>query len=127
MTYQPVAQKLCTFDTLRNAPPGHYLALNIACMGTTCKVSLGTIPHRVVDPEATTNYRMFTPLLTPEGMAGETRQQICTLECVALDEACNVINATYTKAGIPCSISADNFFLLLNGRVLHAPDHPLKF
>ena len=127
MAYQPVAQQLCTLAMLEKAPKGHYIALNIAHVGTTCKISLGTIPYRTVDPEATTNYRMFTPLLTPEGVEGETRQRICTLECQALDEACKIITARYAEAGIEVSISSDNFFLLLNGRVMYAPDHPLKF
>lgn len=130
MAYQPVAQQLCTVDMLGKAPKDHYIALNIGYVQaqgkTTYKISLGTIPHRVVDPEATANYRMFTPLLTPEGTDGKTRQEICTLECQALDEACKVINARYAEEGIPCSLSSDNFFLLVNGRVVFVPDHPLK-
>ncbi|MSS74612.1 hypothetical protein EXS73_00125 [Candidatus Pacearchaeota archaeon] len=131
MEYQSVTDRLCTWETLERAPSGHYLALNIAYIKgighITCKVSLGTIPHKINDPEATTNYRPFSSLLTPEGAEITERGVICSLECQALDQGCKKLNEISTQAGKPLNISSDNFFLLLNGKILFTPEHPLKF
>ncbi len=132
MVYTPVAQQLCSWDVLQRAPPDHYLALNIAYIksgpeNVTCRVSLGTIPHKVIDPDATTNYRMFSSLLTPAGMSCESREEVCQLECSALEAGCQELNRAYVAAGMKQRITADNFFLLLNGRVVHIPEKPLKF